>query len=194
MAFKDIDTSSMGAQSSLSGEYKSNLAGILTGMSADGGENYGFEELGGLLETTVSVVGGEQILRNWQRLTEEVRERATEVAFDHAEELKTLSQAEVPFLTGNLHDAAYVEEEQGSLDRGPINFLVGYSSSKAPYNWDQHDNFDYKHAPGRKAKYLTDPAEVIRVKYPKDMSEELMATISATVKTFSSVPRLVKKR
>jgi hypothetical protein len=57
------------------------------------------------------------------------------------------SQAQVPLDTGDLRESGHLRVTSAGVQ-------IAYSDPKA---LDQHENLEYKHTDGRKAKYLEDP-------------------------------------
>ena len=72
------------------------------------------------------------------------------------QEIKAESQAQVPYDTGNLHDAAHYK-----VWRNPksVSGRIWYDTDKAPYAWIQHEvpPDTFRHEMGRKWKFLEDP-------------------------------------
>ena len=64
-----------------------------------------------------------------------------------AEIIRTLSDALVPFEVGTLASTVKIKESRGGLNTIAITY-------DGPYARYQHDNLEFKHAPGRVAKYL----------------------------------------
>lgn len=69
---------------------------------------------------------------------------------DAAEHLLQVSRTEVPHEQGDLERSGAVTQ-----DRTQDTVAVSYDR---PYAVIQHEELSYRHAPGRKAKYLEDPA------------------------------------
>lgn len=69
---------------------------------------------------------------------------------DAAEHLLQVSRTEVPHEQGDLERSGAVTQDQAE---GTV--AVSYDR---PYAVVQHEELSYRHAPGRKAKYLEDPA------------------------------------
>lgn len=66
---------------------------------------------------------------------------------ENAADLQGKSVQEAPVDTGDLRANCAVEEK-------PLNITVGYD---LPYALKQHEELDYNHPKGGKAKYLEDP-------------------------------------
>lgn len=80
-------------------------------------------------------------------LTKHGGKKATWSALDH---LAAVSKDQVPLDQGPLKNSCYVDvAEDGSS---------GTVSYDTPYAVVQHENLEYEHQRGRKAKYLEDPA------------------------------------
>lgn len=77
---------------------------------------------------------------------------AREALEDVGEDLLDKSKAIVPIEEFDLRDSGFYRVEDGPL--GP-ELIVGYDT---PYALRQHEELDYRHDPGRQAKYLEEPA------------------------------------
>lgn len=66
-----------------------------------------------------------------------------------AEHVLTESQAVVP-----LDESPLQQSGMASVDEGTLTAAVSYDT---PYAVRQHEEMDYRHAPGRQAKYLEQP-------------------------------------
>lgn len=73
------------------------------------------------------------------------------------------SRAEVP-----IEEATLERSGVATVDSGSLTAAVSYDT---PYAVRQHEEMTYRHAPGRKAKYLEDPANRER-----ETLRELIAT------------------
>lgn len=86
-------------------------------------------------------------LRGYTRATEKLaRREAVEAAGDHILEI---AQQLVPHETGVLQNTGRVVVSRGGL-RAAVQFGT-------PYARRQHEEMDWKHKPGRQAKYLEEP-------------------------------------
>lgn len=75
----------------------------------------------------------------------------------------------VPFELGNLASTGQVSDPK-TVSEGVVDVEVGFGNNIAPYGYDengrpqhnyaviQHERLDFRHAPGRQAKYLEQPA------------------------------------
>lgn len=66
------------------------------------------------------------------------------------------SQMQVPFRRGTLSTTGFVSPV-AMLGNGQMAITISYGGASAPYAVKQHENLSYRHAPGRKALYLSDP-------------------------------------
>ena len=64
------------------------------------------------------------------------------------------SQERVPLLEGHL-------QRSGKASFGNGSGTISYGTR---YGWVQHENLDYRHAPGRTAKYITATAEPMKTR------------------------------
>ncbi len=82
-----------------------------------------------------------------KNVTRQCTQKGTWSALDH---LAAVSKQQVPLDQGPLKNSCYVDvNEDGSS---------GTVSYDTPYAVVQHENMQYQHQRGRKAKYLEDPA------------------------------------
>lgn len=87
-------------------------------------------------------------------LTRECSKKSTWTALDH---LAAVSKEQVPLDQGPLKNSCYVDvNEDGSQ---------GTVSYDTPYAVVQHENMQFQHQRGRKAKYLEDPAHDSQVRH-----------------------------
>jgi hypothetical protein len=93
----------------------------------------------------------------------EGREHAEDGIDDASEFLLAESRAVVPYDDGPL-------SESGKASRDDLTGLVSYDQ---PYAVRQHEEMDWNHAPGRKAKYLEDPLN--------ESQEELLGLIAERI-------------
>lgn len=77
--------------------------------------------------------------------------------YDEANVMFNESQDQVPMDTGVLRSSGNVHAP--AISHGEVLVEISYGGAAAPYALRQHENEEYKHAPGRKAKYLSDPVE-----------------------------------
>lgn len=149
------------------------------------------------LGVTVEVSGMEQIRKNLHYLNEKMVADAVEECRRLAEYLKAESQKEVPYKTGNLHDSAFIHEDDDAILKG---FLVGYDAITVQYAWYVHE-IPANHAPGKKDHFLSDPAERLAAEFPDVMRQRLSDSVAKAAATFQrgslgagiGGPRLVKR-
>lgn len=86
---------------------------------------------------------------NGDQVVAALRPAAAHGAFLAAEYVLGESQAVVP-----LDEAALSRSGTASVDEGDLTAAVSYDT---PYAVIQHERMDFRHAPGRQAKYLEQP-------------------------------------
>ena len=106
-------------------------------------------------------------LRGWERLENAFRVMPVQTSnaiasslYKTATKVFNESQAQVPFRRGILSNSGFVSPPI-NLGAGQVMVRIGYGGAAAPYAYEQHYNLNYRHAPGRKALYLSDPVEVL---------------------------------
>ena len=95
-----------------------------------------------------------------------VRYSATQASYELMKEVFDESQRQVPVFSGNLRDS-------GSLNQFGTRITITYS---APYAAIQHENLNFKHPNGGKAKYLEDPY--------REITSNVNAKLSQKIKKF----------
>lgn len=93
----------------------------------------------------------QRIRLDWHgaRITERERAGAADGVEMAAEHLLGVSRQQVP-----IEEATLERSGVASVDRGALRGAVSYDT---PYAVRQHEELDYRHDAGRKAKYLEDP-------------------------------------
>lgn len=142
----------------------------------------------------VDVSGHEQIMKNLARLSKDMVQAAYEESRRMAEWLKARSQELVPFDTGNLHDSAFIHEDETAEFSG---FTVGYDAATVQYAWYVHEIPAKNYSkPGTQYHYLSDPADELKSEFPDVMREGLRKAIAkspAIMRGSLGGPRLVKR-
>lgn len=65
------------------------------------------------------------------------------------------SKRQVPFRYGALSGSGMVHEPYSVGNKAAVE--ISYGGAAVDYAFVQHENLNFRHAPGRKAKYLEDP-------------------------------------
>lgn len=182
--------------------------GDILGDAIDDGTgttNLGFEQYLPVM-VTVQVSGGAELMRNWSKISEKIKQQASEFTVKSAYALLHESQDEVPVLTGRLRDCGYVDIIETDGKR-PNTFDVGYDLDRAEsrghpaadenYALQQHWDTKLEHPRGGKAHFLSDPFARYEDKYPTGLNDELIQAVALEVaalpKPGTGGPRLVKK-
>lgn len=112
---------------------------------------------------TVGLISTTMRLDGWDRLTTVLRvspelglQALGRSLYATANKIFNESQMQVPVRRGILRSTGFVSPPafQGN---GQLAVRISYGGASAPYAYDQHYNLAYRHAPGRKALYLSDP-------------------------------------
>lgn len=101
-----------------------------------------------------------------KKVIDEVRKNAKIALLQNAGDLKRESQQVVPIDTKDLQRNCNIDDRQ--LDKGVVK--VGYDLK---YALEQHENLEYRHDPGRKAKYLEDPFNANKDKYIDNVAKKI---------------------
>jgi hypothetical protein len=97
------------------------------------------------------------------QINEQIRTAAEIALLEAADDLKQESSDEAPIESGDLRGNAGVDDS--TLDSGYVE--VGYN---LPYALRQHEDLNYSHPQGGKAKFLEDPFNRNVEKYKKHIA------------------------
>lgn len=78
-----------------------------------------------------------------------------EALYAEAQVVLAESKRQVPFRTGVLSASGMVHEPYAVGAKAAVE--ISYGGAAVDYAIEQHENLGFRHAPGRKAKYLEDP-------------------------------------
>lgn len=95
-----------------------------------------------------------------------------EALYAEAQLVLAESKRQVPFRYGALSGSGMVHEPYAVGSKTAVE--ISYGGASVPYAFVQHENLDFKHAQGRKAKYLEHPID--------DASSRLAQNIAARVR------------
>ena len=85
-----------------------------------------------------------------ERVLRQIREAAAGALNDGAAELLRVANTTVPYQEGVLSDSGNVERGNTS----DLTAVVGYGGAASAYAARQHEETGWRHAPGRRAKWL----------------------------------------
>ena len=98
---------------------------------------------------------GDKKFERWLTRAEEDMPRELGVSlYKEAQPIFNQSQEWVPVDLGNLKNSGVVELPK--YERGRVSVTIGYGNSAVTYAVEQHENLEYRHKAGQKAKYLED--------------------------------------
>jgi len=132
---------------------------------------------------TFEGLGIREMERNIDASIRRIREESDHALRDWAEQVKRISQYFVPYLTGQLHDAAYVRKVEESSNN--IVWVAGYDIEKADYAWIQHEDVTLVHPARRPGKspsalYLSKAYMQIRDDFARHMRDRIWAGVSGS--------------
>ena len=84
-----------------------------------------------------------------------VLDATKEALYAEAQVVLADSKRQVPFLRGILSGSGMVHQPYQVGKKAAVE--ISYGGAAVDYAFVQHENLEFKHAPGRKAKYLEDP-------------------------------------
>jgi hypothetical protein len=99
-----------------------------------------------------------------------------EALYAEAQIILAESKEQVPFRYGVLSSSGMVHQPFIVGKKAAVE--ISYGGAAIDYALVQHENMTYRHAPGRKAKYLEDPVE----EATKDLQARLLHTVDALLK------------
>lgn len=84
-----------------------------------------------------------------------IADATKEALYAEASVILAESKKQVPFRRGILSGSGMVHQPYQAGKKVAVE--ISYGGGAVDYAWVQHENLFYRHAPGRKAKYLEDP-------------------------------------
>lgn len=84
-----------------------------------------------------------------------VLDATKQALYAEAQVILAESKRQVPFRHGILSGSGMVHEPYEVGKKAAVE--ISYGGGAVDYAWIQHENLKFRHAPGRKAKYLEDP-------------------------------------
>lgn len=113
----------------------------------------------------IKLSGGEAFVNLFGRAASDLQPAMAEALYTEAQSILRESRKEVPFRYGALSSSGRVHDPFTAGNATAVEITYGGVASGdstgdfVNYAVIQHDNLKYRHAEGRKAKYLRDPAE-----------------------------------
>lgn len=122
--------------------------------------------------------------RNIGRMFLNIRTTGYLNAFNAAQHLLSRTRAIVPYLNGDLYNAAYAKK----VDSGQAKAIweVGYDTTAAPHALIQHETPEYNHetrGPSTEPKtdhFLSKPRDVMEKVYAKTVKDDIWSAIRRT--------------
>lgn len=105
---------------------------------------------------SLSYSGSGKLTQQIERLVKLAPVETAGVLFEEAEDIMAESQKQVPFRTGVLSGSGHVQPPV--IDEDGAEVVMGYGGPARAYAIIQHETKEFRHAEGRKWKYLEDPA------------------------------------
>ena len=103
--------------------------------------------------------------------------QATQQAlYAEAQMILAHSKEQVPFRYGVLSSSGMVHDPYTVGNKAAVE--ISYGGAAIDYAWVQHENMKFRHAPGRKAKYLQDPVEEAK----ENLRDRIIANVDAILK------------
>jgi hypothetical protein len=106
---------------------------------------------------TVDVVGLERSMAGLDRLVERVRAAATAALGAELEGVMEASKELCPIDTRALVESGGVSDPHEVADQTVYSLSYGGDNGEVYYALDEHENMEYRHAPGKEAKFLQKP-------------------------------------
>lgn len=132
------------------------------------------------MKLTVMIDGIPEVVGNLQRLQTVLTKQGNTSAWNGAQHLFSRTRAVVPYLDGDLYNAAYMANI--STDKKSV-WAVGYDTVAVPYAWDTHEIPNRIHptrGPSNEPKqdhFLSEPRDAMTVSWPKQTADEMRGAI-----------------
>lgn len=127
--------------------------------------------------------GDERLAAHLRMYSKDMTEKVARGMFDFAGEIMARSLKLVPNITGELAGRSFLEGPLLSKDGSEYVMIVGYEKHGAPtglinpdtkgdfYAVPVHECVDYRHRPGKQAKFLEQPYKEAESEYLEYMAE-----------------------
>jgi hypothetical protein len=113
----------------------------------------------------VALHGGNALRKQMRLLRDGGRMAIARGIYEVAHEIMGESKGIVPYEHGHLQETGDVGMPETVAGR--IQVTMGYGGVAVDYAIRQHENMEYKHAPGKQAKYLENPTMRRKGEIPK---------------------------
>lgn len=105
----------------------------------------------------IELVGADRLIRMLASGSREAVPALARALYEEGQEIFRQSQLQVPHDTGVLMASGQLHHP--SIIGGDVVVEITYGGNASAYAEVQHENMDFVHDPGRKAKYLEDPVK-----------------------------------
>ena len=133
------------------------------------------------MKVTMVLEGMPQLLSNTQRLRTTLTRQANTSAWNGAQHLYARTRAVVPYLTGELYDAAYIANISPN-EKNRV-WVVGYDTVAVEHAIIVHETPNRNHPtrdPSNEPKqdhYLSEPRDAMVASFPRTVADEMRDAI-----------------
>jgi hypothetical protein len=122
-----------------------------------------------MAQQSVQVNNVDKVMKKLKQMGAIGRDELASALKTEAEFMMTASKQIVPLDDGKLMDSGFVDDPK--INRNSISVGLFYGTE---YALIQHEDMNFKHAAGRKAKYLIDPVKEASSKLPQKVANRLL--------------------
>lgn len=125
--------------------------------------------------------GHPDVVRNLQRLHTTLTREANQTAWNQAQHLYARTRAVVPYLNGDLYEAAFIRRLDDSKKSV---WVVGYDTVAVDYAMMVHETPNRIHptrGPSKEPKqdhFLSEPRDAMEQTFPRDVANDLRKAVS----------------
>lgn len=129
------------------------------------------------MKATVVIEGHAALLGNIQRLRSVITRQGNTSAWNGAQHLYSRTRSVVPYMNGDLYDAAYIANISPS-ETNRI-WVVGYDTIAVDYAMTVHETPNRVHptrGPSREAKqdhFLSEPRDQMQSEFPRTVADDM---------------------
>jgi hypothetical protein len=120
-------------------------------------------------------VGADEYLAALQLANDNVLTVLTQALYAEANDIMAQSQEIVPVDTGILKDSGTVLDPEINGNR--VEVVMGYGGAASAYALRQHEDLSYRHAEGKQAKYLEQPAREAMDDFEQSLTDRIEGII-----------------
>ena len=121
---------------------------------------------------SVTIIGGDAIKSALLNYGAPGTTAVAGAIYERLQEILLLAKRLTPYDTGALESSGQVDLPV--IEGGSISVKIGFGNASTTYALEQHENLQYKHAPGRQAKYLETPINEAMPTFSEEVGANVM--------------------